>query len=110
MVVKERRGRRRYIAFEVTSEELVGFEALLSAFRSLVPAPRKPPKLIQFDGHVGVVRCDLREVEETKALILRAAARLGSEMRTLSTSGTLHALRERLSLPEGERRGRGPRP
>jgi RNase P/RNase MRP subunit POP5 len=106
MVVKERRGRRRYVAFEVTSEELLGAEALLSSMRSLSEG-RKVPKLIQFDGHLGVVRCDLRELAWTKELVVGAGARLGSSLRTLSTSGTLRSLRERLGLPEGERERRG---
>jgi len=106
MVVKERRGRRRYVAFEVTSEELLGAEALLSAMRSL-SGGRKTPKMIQFDGHVGVVRCDPRELAWTKELLVSAGARLGSSVRTLSTSGTLHALRERLGLPAGEKERRG---
>lgn len=106
MVVKERRGRRRYIAFEVTSEELVGAEALLSALRSMSPSGKKPPKLIQFDGHVGVVRCDLPELQMTKEALVKAGERLGIGLRTLSTSGTLRALRDRLSLPKGEGRRR----
>jgi RNase P/RNase MRP subunit POP5 len=105
MVVKEKRGRRRYVAFEVTSEELLGEEALLSAMRSLCKG-RKPPKIIQFDGHLGVVRCDLRDLTWTKELLVSAGAKLGSSIGTLSTSGTLRALRERLGLPEGERRPR----
>ena len=106
MVVKERRGRRRYVAFEVTSEELLSADTLLSAIRSL-SGGRKAPKMVQFDGHLGVVRCDLRDLAWTKELLVAAGARLGSGIRTLSTSGTLHALRERLGLPggEGERRG-----
>ncbi len=103
MVVKERRGRRRYVAFEVTSEELLGAEALLSAMRSL-SGGRKPPKMVQFDGHIGIVRCDLRELAWTKELLVNAGTRLASSISTLSTSGTLHALRGRLGLPEGERR------
>jgi RNase P/RNase MRP subunit POP5 len=104
MVVKERRGRRRYVAFEVMSEELVGTEALLSSLKALAPSGTKPPKLIQFDGHMGVVRCDLPELAVTKELLVRAGARSGADIRTVSTSGTLHALRERLSLPQAERR------
>jgi RNase P/RNase MRP subunit POP5 len=106
MVVKEKRGRRRYVAFEVTSEELLGAEALLSAMRSL-SGGRKTPKMIQFDGQVGVVRCDPRELAWTRELLVSAGARLGSSIRTLSTSGTLHALRERLGLPGGEKERRG---
>lgn len=101
-MVKERRGRRRYVAFEVTSEVLLGPEALLTALKSMSEG-KKPPKLIQFDGHLGVVRCDLRDLDWTKGLLVRAGSKLGSSVRTLSTSGTLHALRERLGLPAVER-------
>jgi len=105
MVVKEKRGRRRYVAFEVTSEELLDAEALLSAMRSLSQG-RKAPKLVQFDGHVGIIRCDLRELAWAKELLVDAGARLGSSIRTMSTSGTLLALRDRLGLPRGEARGK----
>lgn len=104
MVVKERRGRRRYVAFEVTSEELVPPESLLSALRALTPQGGRVPKLIQFDGHMGILRCDLRDLAPTKELVVRAGAKVGAKVRTVSTSGTLLALRERLSLPGGGRR------
>ncbi len=49
MVVKEKRGRRRYIAFraerELSDEELL---AILNA--TLSPRGIKVPKIIQFDG------------------------------------------------------------
>jgi RNase P/RNase MRP subunit POP5 len=105
MVVKEKRGRRRYVAFEVTSEELLSAETLLSALKSL-SGGKKAPKLIQFDGHLGVVRCDLRDLAWTKGLLVSVGSRLGPSIRTLSTSGTLRALRERLGLPAGERERR----
>jgi RNase P/RNase MRP subunit POP5 len=97
MVVKEKRGRRRYVAFE-TSEiidaETVSREIISSAVRLGV----RPPKLIQFEGRRGIVRSSEPEKEATIELL--NAAEL--PMRTLRTSGTLKTLRERYFLPKSK--------
>ncbi|HEY3419758.1 MAG TPA: hypothetical protein VGK23_04320 [Methanomassiliicoccales archaeon] len=90
MVVKAKRGRRRYIAFETTDvidAETVSREIISSAVRLGV----KPPKLIQFEGRRGIVRSLEPEKEATLELLNTAAL----PMRTLRTSGTLKTLRER---------------
>ncbi|MCX6651132.1 MAG: hypothetical protein NT131_05715 [Methanomassiliicoccales archaeon] len=102
MVVKEKRGRRRYIAFEtdhrVSDEELLSF--IISA---LFPRGIKAPKMIQFDGRKGIFRCPPVD----KDSILKALGpRPGTPFTivTLSTSGTLRTLREKY-FPDEQRRG-----
>ena len=90
MVVKEKRGRRRYIAFR--SE--LGREQMLSALRSKADLKGvRAPKLIQFEGGMGIVRCSPKEKDSVIDL-------LGSLDRTesLLTSGTLRTLRERYDM------------
>jgi RNase P/RNase MRP subunit POP5 len=93
MVVKERRGRRRYIAFRtgrsVPTEELLAALNSIFALRGV-----RTPKLIQFDGSMGIVRCSHGDKE---AVIEALAQRGGGDLPiiTLSTSGTLRTLRER---------------
>jgi RNase P/RNase MRP subunit POP5 len=97
MVVKAKRGRRRYIAFEtdeVNDAETVSREIISSAVRLGV----RPPKLIQFEGRRGIVRSLEPEKEATLELISTAAL----PMRTLRTSGTLKTLRERYFVPNKE--------
>ena len=95
MVVKEKRGRRRYVAFEtsdVVDPETVSREIISSAVRLGV----RPPKLIQFEGRRGIVRSLEPEKEATLDLINAA----GLPMKTLRTSGTLKTLRERYFVPK----------
>jgi len=98
MVVKDKRGRRRYIAFSVASARLPSPEDLLAALRAACASPSdRVPKLIQFDGRVGIVRCLESERQATLDLLSRAGDRDPAlSIRTVSTSGTLRALRERL--------------
>jgi RNase P/RNase MRP subunit POP5 len=107
MVVKDKRGRRRYVAFEtseVIDAETVSREIISSAVKLGV----RPPKLIQFEGRRGIVRSLEPEKEATLELINAAAL----PMKTLRTSGTLKTLRERYfwAQKEGGRLPRGKRP
>ena len=97
MVVKDKRGRRRYVAFEtsdVVDAETVSREIISSAVKLGV----RPPKLIQFEGRRGIVRSLQPELLATLELINAAAL----PMRTLRTSGTLKTLRERYFLAKKE--------
>lgn len=94
MVVKEKRGRRRYVAFETTESidaETVSREIISSAVRLGV----RPPKLIQFEGQRGIVRSSEPEKDATIELLNTAQL----PMKTLRTSGTLKTLRERYFRP-----------
>ncbi len=86
MTVKAERGRRRYIAFDVspgiTSESLS---------RGL---PRNRFRVIQCAGGMAIVRCPDGETEECIAAVRNADP--GSVSRR--TSGTLRTLRDRYSV------------
>jgi RNase P/RNase MRP subunit POP5 len=101
MVVKEKRGRRRYIAFRTEcklSDE--GLLAILNATMS--PRGIKVPKVMQFDGRMGIMRCSPSDKEKVlMALAERSDPRCKIE--TLSTSGTLLTLREKY-FPEPDTR------
>jgi RNase P/RNase MRP subunit POP5 len=102
MVVKERRGRRRYIAFQ--TDRYIPTEELMAVLTSVfVPRGIKAPKIIQFDGTRGIIRCSSTD---KGAVIEALAQRVGGDpsIRTLSTSGTLRTLREKYFRPV-ERRG-----
>jgi RNase P/RNase MRP subunit POP5 len=98
MVVKAKRGRRRYIAFSLASASPRSPEDLLAALRAACASPSdRVPKLIQFDGRIGIVRCLEPERGATLDLLSRAGGRDPAwTIQTISTSGTLKALRERL--------------
>ncbi|MEM0448971.1 MAG: hypothetical protein QW520_04030 [Methanomassiliicoccales archaeon] len=98
MVVKDKRGRRRYVAFKLVSEKPVSTDAFMSALKKSSPPGGKPPKLIQFDGNHGIVRCELKDLNNTRVILLKIGEEMGAEIQTLSTSGTLLALRKRLDL------------
>ena len=94
MVVKEKRGRRRYIAFE-TSESMDAETVSREIISSAVRLGARPPKLIQFEGRRGIVRCLEPEMKATLELLNDAEL----TMKTLRTSGTLKTLRERYFTP-----------
>jgi RNase P/RNase MRP subunit POP5 len=106
MVVKEKRGRRRYVAFEVTCVRMVTYEQLSLALQALFNrSGQRMPKLIQLEGRLGIVRC---LEPETKAVIDILNMSIGKDedeiqFRTLYTSGTLRALRSRVCLTRPER-------
>ncbi len=102
MVVKEKRGRRRYIAFR--AERRLSDEELLALINSLLsPRGIKAPKVIQFDGTMGILRCSPADKERiVGAFAERSGPRCAIE--TLSTSGTLLTLREKY-FPSPEARG-----
>jgi len=92
MTVKEKRGRRRYVAFSVDAE--LRKETLISALRRLGD---DPPYVIQCGEGWAILRCSPEDVVDTV-----------SEMRNadpssvpLRTSGTLRTLRD--TYPELER-------
>jgi len=102
MVVKEKRGRRRYIAFRVDSK-ISDAELLAALNATLTPLGIKVPKVIQFNGSMGIIRCSPLDKDKViSALTERSDPRYKIE--TLSTSGTLLTIREKY-FPESETRG-----
>ncbi len=102
MVVKEKRGRRRYVAFH-TCRRATDEELLMTFTAIFAPQGIKIPKVIQFDGQKGIFRC----LPNDKDRVLGAlASRTGPLLSivTLSTSGTLRTLREKYFRAEVARR------
>jgi RNase P/RNase MRP subunit POP5 len=105
MVVKEKRGRRRYVAFEAsgsaaTNEQLSS--ALLALFNQ---SGQRMPKLIQLEGRLGIVRCLEPEMRAVIDVLNKCVGEKENEVRfrTLCTSGTLKALRARIGLEKPKR-------
>lgn len=87
MVVKQERGRRRYVVFSFGEE--FSKDALISELRK--KCPENTPYVIQATGKLGIIRCSPKETEKTIEAV--KAAIPGSESKT--TSGTLAAVRKK---------------
>lgn len=98
MVVKSKRGRRRYIAF--TTEPSTDEELLHSLGSALRGAGVTSYKLIQYDGRMGIVR--VKGKDQRAAVEVLGLPREGLQIITLATSGTLRTLRDRF-FPQKER-------
>jgi len=92
MVVKEKRGRRRYIAFTVRPG--ITKDVLISLLRK---TGGDPPYVVQCGEGWAIVRCSPRDVDMTVGLVRSADPSSVS----LRTSGTLRTLR--CMYPELER-------
>jgi len=84
MTVKEKRGRRRYIAFTIGAE--ITKDAMISRLRKVCG---EPPYVIQCSEGWMIVRCTPSDIDET-IRIVRLADPSSSSLRT---SGTLASLR-----------------
>ena len=101
MVVKDKVGRRRYVAFVVTPP--VEKARLAAALRS-APGPDRP-WLVEYDGGRGLVGCAHTAKDATIAFL--NALRVGSSgLRTTGTSGTIRKARQKFLPPA--RRSREP--
>lgn len=98
------RKRRRYLAFEVDSEDQV-FEkdlaseiaaAQVSLFGDLGPA-RNRLRLISFDGRFGLLKCSHARILETRAVLATICSIKGTRVaaRTKGASGTIKAATEK---------------
>jgi len=92
LTVKEKRGRRRYIAFTVGPE--ITKDIAISSLRMLCG---DPPYVVQCAEGWAILRCSPENIEETKALMRRVDA----SSAPLKTSGTLATLRD--AYPELKR-------
>lgn len=111
MTVKNKVGRRRYIAFRIEnpSHRFFSRSEVISALNSTASARRiKAPLLTVFDAQhsLGIVR--VRHTEKEKAIeLLNTIKKIGGrevKVVTLRTSGTIKTLRERYNLPASKRR------
>jgi ribonuclease P/MRP protein subunit POP5 len=99
MVVRERTGRVRYVAFRVVAPRPLARGDFLAALRQASAdrpdAPR--PRLVLFDGRRGLVRCRHTAKDATIAL-LRGLREVGDQalvVETLGTSGTIRRARKK---------------
>ena len=96
MVIKSKRGRRRYIAF---STEPSAYEEMMQSMgSSLRRASIDSFKIIQYDGVKGIVR--VRRQDQKAAVEALGLPSEGIRITTLAASGTLRTLRERFFLPK----------
>jgi ribonuclease P/MRP protein subunit POP5 len=101
VVVKDRVGRSRYIAFKITSEDTVGTGDLIATFKRAADkyedGERIRPWLIMFEKGKGIVRCSHTSKDECINL-LRAIKGVGGNkvtIVTLGTSGTVRGARRK---------------
>ncbi len=101
VVVKDKVGRHRYVAFVVTPPV---DKARLAAALKNAPGPDRP-WLVAYDGGRGLVGCGHIAKEETIAFL--NGLRIGdARLRTTGTSGTIRKAREKFLPPT--RRSREP--
>jgi hypothetical protein len=105
MVVKSKRGRRRYIAVR-SREGIMTNEDLLAFLRSSLSSAGIRYKVIQFDGREGIVRVGGEDRHRAEEELNRSGGRL----MTLCTSGTLRTLREETKRKETGRASMPPGP
>lgn len=87
MVVKEIRGRRRYILFSISDG--ITKESLIRSFRTLDAATQ--PYIVQCIPGKVIIRCGPDERED----IISTMSRVDPSSVSLLTSGTLRTLRDR---------------
>lgn len=101
MVVKDRAGRSRYIAFEVTSEKELRTGDLISTFKKVADkyedAEDIRPWLIMYKKAKGIVRCSHTAKDECINLLrsIRSVGGNAVKIRTLGTSGTVKGARRK---------------
>ena len=99
MVVRDKVGRKRYIVFSIVSEKAPSIEDF---GRAVVATSKKKgvfheirPKLIDYDGEVGILRCVHTGRDEALDILnsLTEVGGTGLNVRTVKTSGTLRKAR-----------------
>lgn len=88
MVVKDRRGRRRYIVFRVSPE--LDRETLIKRTRR-IREPDRVPYIIQCSDGLAVIRCSPDRRDD----MIEVMSDLDPGCTSLATSGTLKTLRDR---------------
>lgn len=98
MVVKDKRGRRRYIAFivetmiEVSGEEI--FDIIKKKFRLNNRLYIVKPRLVWFENNKGILRCS--HIAKDEAIkVLNSISTIDIQIRTLKTSGTIKGAKQK---------------
>lgn len=101
MVVKDRVGRSRYVAFEVSSKETIRTGDLISTLKRAADkyddAEKIRPWLIMFQKGKGIVRCSHTSKDECINLLHSIKGVGGNKVsiKTLGTSGTVRGARRK---------------
>lgn len=101
MVVKDRVGRSRYIAFEITSEKELRTGDLITSFKKAADkyddAEKIRPWLIMFKKGKGIARCSHTARDECINLLqsIKSVGGTAVKMKTLGTSGTVRGARRK---------------
>ena len=104
MVVKDKRGRRRYVAFEIVPHEAVSTEGIVQVLAAeFSRRGLRAPKLIQYGKGFGIVRCSNEELARTKEILNAVIERPEARSSTIKTSGTLRTLRDSIPILAAER-------
>ncbi len=113
MTVKDKIGRRRYIAFRIETHSTRFFsrDDVISALHRSVSGMQeriRTPHLTIFDAARGIGVVRVKHTEKEKAIeLLNSVKSIGGreiKMVTLRTSGTIKTLRERYHLPASKRK------
>lgn len=109
MVVKDRVGRSRYIAFEVSPSENIRTGDLIATIKKTVDkyddAESIRPWIIMFEKGKGIARCSHTAKDECINL-LRSIKSIGGnavQVRTLGTSGTVKGARKKYLEGRGDK-------
>ncbi|MGD1061250.1 MAG: hypothetical protein ABR879_07310 [Methanomassiliicoccales archaeon] len=106
MVVKAKRGRRRYIAYSASPPSSLTPSAFNEIARlSKEESGASEVKPVQHHGGVGIVRTSPVDQRKVTAALnsIGSDGRLGFEIETVLASGTLRALRTALGIPRPPR-------
>jgi RNase P/RNase MRP subunit POP5 len=99
MVVRDKVGRKRYVVLTVNTEGKLSPDdlerAVVSLLRDEGALQSVRPKLIDFDGRVGIMRCSHTGKDALIALLNSMTVVSGAEtlVETVKTSGTLRKAR-----------------
>ncbi len=98
------RDKKRYLAFEVTSEQTINrqqlFNEILDSTASLFGdkgISEINPKLMSYDGRFGIIRCAREKTQETRAALacINNIRRIRVSILVLGTSGTIKGATEK---------------
>lgn len=101
MVVKDRVGRSRYVAFEITSQDTIKTGDLISTLKRAADkyddAEKIRPWLIMFQKGKGIIRCSHTSKDECINLLhsIKGVGGNRVKIRTLGTSGTVRGARRK---------------
>jgi len=98
------RDKKRYLAFEVTSEQTINrqqlFNEILDSAASLFGdkgISEINPKLMDYDGRFGIIRCAREKTQETRATLacINNTRRIRMSILVLGISGTIKGATEK---------------